>query len=144
MKLAMAIAALFVIAHVGIGYHERERTIEGTWMWQFEGSQFFETPPGKDPCRLLADRGSWLNYDPYQIYGSYNYRKSYPSRGTWTSQFGTYPLEAFSVRFVGRRRVSILGLGFGHLGGWGSEYEVTRMLYAKPISNLDCRVRYPD
>ena len=113
--------------------------IEGTWLYIFEGSEFFEKRlPGKE-CDLYRNHGGWLHYDPRKIYQSYSYKRPFPSSGTYRSQHGEWRLEAFEVRFKGRKRLAPLGAGHGGL--WMSEYEVDRMLSIKPISGLVCDVR---
>ena len=73
------------------------------------------------------------------IYPDYTYKKLWPSSGTYDSrENGPYRVEAFEVKFSGRRRFSFFDAG--HMGGWWSEYEVDKMLSAKPIPNLHCMV----
>ena len=105
----------------------------------FEGSDFFEVRvPGRE-CELYQLTSSWLNSDPTAIYPDYTYTRLWPSSGTYDSrENGTYRIEAFEVKFRGRKRFSLFG---GHMGGWWSEYEVDEMLSAKPIPNLYCKVR---
>ena len=104
----------------------------------FEGSEFFEVrAPGRE-CELYQLTSSWLYSDPTAIYPDYDEKRLWPSSGTYNSENGTYRIEAFELKFRGRKRFSLFG---GHLGGWFSVYEVDQMLSAKPIPNLYCKVR---
>lgn len=121
-------------------YEQRTRVIEGTWLWQFEGSDFFEKRLVGRECQLYLEEPSWLDYQPSQIYPSYTYQRVWPSSGTYDSKsYGTYRIEAFEVKFRGRKVLSLFGTG--HLGGWNSSYEVDEMIEIRPIPNLDCNVR---
>jgi hypothetical protein len=131
--LAMAFAATALLL-----FKERTRTVEGTWLYMFEGSEFFEGPKSTNPCKLYAKRGAWLNYRPDRVYQKYNYENRYPSSGRYRSPDGEWRVEAFSVKFVGRQKYSLMGTG--HFRLWDSLFEVDRMISATPIANLDCFV----
>ena len=119
-------------------YFERPRPIEGVWLWQFEGSMFYEGEMSGEPCDLLKTSGSWLSFSPSDVLGDYDYRRRYPSSGEHISQYGSSRLEAFSVRFVGHKRYEPLGTG--HAGLWTTRFEVDRMIEAVPISDLRCDI----
>lgn len=138
---ALAAAIIVAVPFICLRHLERPRLVEGVWLWQFEGSMFYEGASPENVCDLLASRGSWLNFEPEGVLGSYDARKSYPSSGEHVSQYGSYRLEAFSVRFAGNQRFSLLGTG--HLSAWSSEFEVYKMLEAKPIQGLLCKVPFP-
>ena len=68
--------------------------------------------------------------------------------GEFINEYGRYPVAAYHVKFVGRRKVSeLLGLGtlldfgYGHLGAFGSEFQVDRMTSIRLIPNVHCDVR---
>jgi hypothetical protein len=134
----IGIIALGISGALLVKYLERPRVVEGTWLYVFEGSDFFEGPPQENPCTLYSKSPAWLNYEPEKIYPSYSYKKSYPSAGSYTSEFGQWRMEAFRVKFAGRKRLSLIGTG--HLGGWMSEFEVAKLISVKPIPNVNCRV----
>ena len=137
-----AIIALLVgTPLIFLEYLERSRPIEGVWLWQFEGSMFYEGELPSKPCELLNTNGSWLSFSPADVLGDYDYRKRYPSSGEHLSQYGSSRLEAFSVRFVGHKRYEPLGTG--HLGLWTTRFEVDRMIEAVPISDLRCEISLP-
>ena len=140
-KIAFLFSAGAAALLVGLVlFQQRVRTIEGTWLWQFEGSDFFEKRSPSRECALYLDEPSWLNYNPEQVYSNYTYKIEWPSSGIYDSQlYGQFRIEAFEVKFRGRKRFSLLGTG--HLGGWNSEYEVEEILSLKPISKLHCNVR---
>lgn len=122
-------------------YAERTRIIEGTWLYMFEGSEFFEQRlPGQE-CDLYSDRSraGWLHAHPRLIDPGFDAEHPRPSSGTYRSSYGgEWPVNAFELRFEGRRRLRPWGAG--HMGLWRSEYEVDRILSATPIPGLDCYV----
>lgn len=138
-KLVIAAVGLTVLIAMGAWrYAERTRVIDGTWLWMFEGSEFVEKRlPGRE-CELYDHSAGWLNYKITKVYPEYSYNRQLPSSGRYSSSYGQWNLDAFEVRFVGRKRLAPLGTG--HLGGWASEYEVDQMLSIKPIGGLDCYV----
>lgn len=140
IKAAGLAACLTAVVAAGAWqYAERTRVIEGTWLYLFEGSEFFEKRlPGKE-CDLYRDQGGWLQYNPEKVYRSYSYKRTFPSSGTYRSRDGEWRLEAFEVRFKGRKRLAPLGTG--QSGSLMSRYEVERMLSIKPIPGLVCDVR---
>lgn len=135
---SLAVCLTAVLAAGFWNYAERPRIIEGTWLYQFEGSEFFEKRFQGHECDLYRYHAGWLNYEPERIYPGYNYKRLFPSSGTYRSPQGEWRLEAFEVRFEGRKRFAPSGTG--HLNGWFSEYEVQRMISVKPISGLNCYV----
>ena len=127
------------IATAVFQFQQRTRVIQGTWLYMFEGSEFIEIrTPGRE-CELYRQTSSWLHYNPMAIYPDYTYKRLWPSSGRYDSrEYGSYRIEAFEVKFLGRKRYSLFGTG--HMGSWRSEYEVDEMLSAQPIPNLHCMV----
>lgn len=140
-----------ILLVAGIAWQQRTRTIEGTWIDLFEGSSFFE---GKDlewACSPNFDTGGWLSFypgagSPHALllesgrFGNVaDVEQSDGRAGIFASEYGSWPVAAYKVRFVGRQRV--LGLGFGHLGGSPSEFKVDRMLAIEPLEVELCDVR---
>lgn len=136
---SIALGLVAVLTAGAWRYAERPRIIEGTWLYMFEGSEFFEKRLPGHECDLHRYSGGWLNYGPRKIYPDYSVKRLFPSSGTYRSPNGEWRLEAFEVRFEGRKRLAPLGTG--HLNSWMSEYEVERMLSVKAISGLHCE--YP-
>lgn len=136
----LAVCAAAAVAAGAWTYAERTRVIEGTWLYMFEGSDLFEEKmPGRE-CDLYSQgRAGWLEYSLSQADPRYDQEYPHPNTGTYRSQYGEWPLDAFEVRFEGRRRLKLFG--GGHLGLWTSEYEVHRMVSIKPIPRLHCDVR---
>lgn len=134
------VAGLAAVVAVGTWrYAERSRVIEGTWLYVFEGSEFFEQKFIGQNCRFSHDEAGWLNYDIRQIYpNDDDYERSFPNVGTYHSGGGQWPMGAFEVRFEGRKRFT--PWGGGHLSMWKSEYDVDRVLSAKPIPRVNCYV----
>ncbi|WP_423142181.1 hypothetical protein ACOYW6_02125 [Parablastomonas sp. CN1-191] len=107
---------------------DEPKRYQGIWLYEFEGSAFFEgatTAPRKRPSY-----GStvWLMYDPVNIDPKLDY-------DSYDKLRDCYPAHAFEVEFIGSRSPE----GHGHLGVFGSEIWVQRMLSAKPIPAPDCK-----
>lgn len=131
-----------------IMFVQRTRTVEGTWVDLFEGSSFFENQAISEACSLKFSDAPWFGYYPRENTKIGKLVKANRNSGQFISKYGPYPVAAYSVKFVGRRKVSeflglapFLGIGYGHLGMAGSEFEVDRMVSIKPISNVHCDVR---
>lgn len=122
-------------------YLQRTRTIEGTWLYMFEGSDFFEQRLPGHECDLYSRRGraGWLEYSLSQADPRSRQEYPRPNTGTYRSEFGVWPMDAFEVKFEGRKRLT--PFGGGHLGLWKSEYDVHRMISVTPIAPLNCDVR---
>ena len=141
MGIRAGLVAVGLTAVIAVGawhYTERTRVIDGTWMWMFEGSDFFENrQPGRE-CELYQHHAGWLEYDIRKIYPDYSYKVQFPSSGSYRNSYSEWRLEAFEVRFVGHKRLAPLGAG--HMRSWAWEYVVDRMLSVKPIGGLKCHV----
>lgn len=141
IKSTSFVAGLVAVVAVGAWqYAERTRVIEGTWLYMFEGSDFFEQSLVGQKCELYDDARGWLNYGIRQVYPSYDAEeRSFPSTGIYRSEHGQWRMEAFEVRFKGRKRFT--PWGSGHMGMSKSEYDVDRMLSVRPIPGLNCYIR---
>ena len=134
-----------------IAFVQRTRVVEGTWVDLFEQSSFFEGKTIAEACNAQFDDAPWFEYDPPENTGlgtlvSANRGKR--GKGQYISDIGEWPVSAYSVVFVGRRKVSemlglapLLGFGYGHLGSAGSKFEVDRVLSIRQIANAKCDVR---
>lgn len=160
-KLLLSPLGLASIAIVWSGFilfTERTRTIEGTWIDLFEGSTFFEGITLAEACGPSFEKAPWFNYSPNEKTPEgklvaknrhpYVSHKKYENSGIFISKNGTWPVTAYSMKFVGRKNVHqyfglswIFGFGYGHLGGFGSEVEVDRVIAIKPIPHVICDVR---
>lgn len=105
----------------------RPQRFKGIWLYELEGSTFFEnatTVPSKRP-----DYGetAWLKYDPSAI-------DPKPDYNGYARERDCYAIHAFEIEFVGRRSPE----GHGHLGLFGSEIWVQRMLRARPLPAPNC------
>lgn len=140
-----------ILLVAGIAWQQRTRMIEGTWIDLFEGSSFFEGNDLEWACSPHFDTGGWLSFYPdansthARLLESGRFRnvadveQSDGPAGIFVSEYGSWPVAAYKVRFVGRQHV--LGLGFGHLGGSPSEFEVDQMLAIEPLEVELCDVR---
>ncbi|WP_395332776.1 hypothetical protein WBP06_05865 [Novosphingobium sp. BL-8H] len=122
--------------------------IEGTWIDLFEGSSFFENQTAADACGPHFHRAPWLAYYPSEATAEGVMVSANRQSGVFISEYGRYPVAAYHVKFVGRRKVSeflglgtLLGFGYGHLGAFGSEFQVERMMSIRPIPYVHCDVR---
>lgn len=140
-SIAVIVCIVAVVSAAAWRWSERTRVIEGTWLYLYEGSDFFEKQSPGHECDLYRYSPGWLSYDPTKVYPTYTYKKSFPSSGTYRRPNGEWRLEGFVIRFEGRKRLMPFGTGGAGLGGWSSEYEVDRMLSIKPVGGLNCNVR---
>lgn len=131
---------LAACAYGFLSFLQRERTIEGVWLWQFEGSDFFEGQLPLNPCELYYRIPGWLEYSPTEVYPNGSiYRDRFPSSGTYRTPEGMWRIEAFAVKFKGRQKFSLWGTG--HFGMWWSSFNVDSMISVKPIAGVHCYVR---
>lgn len=152
-KLAKFLAILAVVSIlwiVLIRYAERTRTIEGTWLDLFEGSSFFEGQTLAEACSGDGDDAPWFAYYPNKNTPQGAFLRANRNSGWYLSKYGTSRVSAYSVKFVGRRKVSkllglapSLGVGYGHLASFGSEYEVDRVIMLRLIPDVICDTRSP-
>jgi hypothetical protein len=103
-----------------------QRRYSGVWIDEFEGSTFLEGIDRAPDKRPDYEGTAWLNYSlPEQIYGP-----------GYDASAGCYALSAYKVEFIGREKRS--RNGSGHLGLWGSEIDVLKMIKAEPIASPKC------
>lgn len=148
-SLKLAAAGLGICAWIGtIPYIQRTRIIEGTWVDLFEGSVFFENQTVADACGPQFRNAPWLEYYPSEATAAGRMVEANRKSGELISEYGRYPVAAYSVTFVGRRKVSkflglgtLLDFGYGHLSGFGSEFQVDRMTSIRLIPKVQCDVR---
>jgi len=146
-NLLMVAIAILLWAGV-ILFQQRTRTIEGTWVDLFESSSFFENQTIQEACSPKFWSAPWFAYYPDENTKVGRMVRANRNAGSFMSEYGPYPVAAYSVRFVGRRRVSellglapLIGVGYGHLSAHGSQFEVDRLISIKPIAKVRCDVR---
>lgn len=146
--MPLALAGLICFWAGSILFIQRTRTIEGTWVDLFEGSSFFENQEITEACSPSFPKAPWFAYYPREDTKAGALVKANRNSGQYITEYGQWPVAAYKVKFVGRRKVSeflglapLLGIGYGHLGMAGSEFEVDRMLSLKPVSDVHCDVR---
>ena len=100
------------------------------WIVAFESSTFIEGISEAPATRPDYEQTAWLNYDPSQIDPNGDYFG-------YDAELGCYRLNAFYIDFEGSKTTSFAGSG--HLGLWGSEIEVERVIEARPIANPNCQ-----
>ncbi len=140
--IATAVAGLVLV--LGITFQQRTRVIEGTWIDLYEGSSFFENEGVAYACGPGFRNAPYFAFYPKP--GTSAHRLVEASRKTlkdgaavFVSEYGVWPVAAYSVKFVGHHEV--LGFGFGHMGSHPSEYVVDRIISIKPIPITECDVR---
>ena len=135
LVIALAAAALVAV----LVFQQRTRTIEGTWVDLFEGSSFVEGKGVDWACGPGFRDAGWLSYEPKPGSPEQRLMQAHGRPDVFVSEHGTWPVAAYSVKFVGRQ--DILGLGFGHLAASPSEFIVERMISMEPIENVRCDIR---
>ena len=135
--LVTATAATLLV--VSIMYEQRTRTIEGTWVDLFEGSRFFEDQDLSKACSPGFMGAAWFE-PPLNPAEAEVVRRNRAS-GVFISKYGSWPVAAYSVKFVGHHE--FVGLGFGHMSGSPSEFVAERILSIRPIPQPRCDIR-PD
>lgn len=106
---------------------EKSRRFKGIWLYEFEGSTFLEGVTSVPSTRPSYRDAAWLMYDPANIDPKPDYN-GYAKGGN------CYPIHAFEVEFIGQSSPE----GHGHLGLFGSEIWVRKMLSAKPLPAPNC------
>ena len=135
--VALVIAALLLV--LTIAFQQRTRTIEGTWIDMFEGSSFFEDKGISHACSPSFQDAAWLSYYPALTSAEGKLVQANSGSATFVSEYGTWKMAAYAVRFEGHQRM--LGLAFGHGGAFPSEYVVDRMISISPIPLTSCDIR---
>lgn len=107
------------------------REFSGVWLYEFEGSTFVEGATEVPKERPASNQSAWLNYHPdpnpdrhpdfpnvrFSRYDDYDEARD------------CYLVHPFLVTFVGRRATD--QYGSGHMGLWGSEVKVDRMILSR-------------
>jgi hypothetical protein len=120
-------------------FQQRTRTIEGTWIDLFERSVFFEGGTIATACSPKFRDAPWFAYYPKPDKADGKLVKANRGSGVFVSSYGEWPVAAYHVKFVGHHQ--LVGLAFGHLGSFPSEYVVDRMISIKPVPVARCDVR---
>jgi len=81
----------------------------------------------------------WIAYYPQDDSAAGKLINGNRNSGVFVSEYGSWPVAAYAVKFEGHHR--IFGLGFGHMGASPSEYVVARMISMKPIASPRCDIR---
>lgn len=106
---------------------DRPRRFKGIWLYEFEGSTFLENATAIPSKRPDYDDTAWLMYDPAAIDPKPNYDR-------YAKERDCYAIHAFEIEFIGRRSPE----GHGHLGLFGSEIWVQKMLRARLVAAPNC------
>lgn len=124
--------------------------MEGTWVNLFEGSKFFEGKTLNEACSHGFWRAPWLAFYPAprsKIWQDLDFA-SRTRAGKFVSENGVWPVTAYRIKFIGRRKVSaflglapLMGIGYGHLSASGSEVDVDRLISIAEIPLVTCDVR---
>lgn len=130
-----------LLATGSVMHAQRSRTIEGTWFDLFEGSTFFEGQGVEQACSENFRDGAWLEFRHDDRSIDHRVLDQFAASSQFVSEHGTWSMGVYSVKFVGRKKYSIPGFGFGHLGSFGTEVEVDRMISMRPIAGVRCDIR---
>jgi hypothetical protein len=141
-NLLLATTVAVLLGSATLMYLQRTRTIEGTWFDLFEGSTFFEGQGVQQACGKDFNRdGAWFQFRSEDLSIDHRMLQEYADSSRFVSEHGTWQMGVYSVRFVGRKKYSLPGFGFGHLGSFGSQVEVDRMISMSPITGVRCDIR---
>jgi hypothetical protein len=103
------------------------RRFKGIWLYEFEGSTFLENATSIPTKRPAYDSTAWLMYNPEAIDPKPRYDGNAPGQEC-------FAIHAFQIEFIGQLSPE----GHGHMGLFGSEIWVRRMLSAKPLPPPNC------
>lgn len=121
------------------------RSYSGVWLYQFEGSTFLEGATEVPKSEIAPQDAAWLEYHPEEVDPNYLHPKiEDPSRDydRYDVERECYPKFAFAISFEGMQTTYPKSLhnlpGGGHLGLWGSDISVKRLISIKPLSGNFC------
>ncbi len=127
---SFAVIGLIVLAIFGAVWAApptgRTREITGVWLLETEGSSFFEGATLATVRSFDQADAGWLeegNAQDLEDVLSAHYKEA-----------GYCNVRAFALRFKGKRRIGMSG----HLGLWGSRYEVVELMEIKPLPWPKC------
>ncbi|TCM19368.1 hypothetical protein EDF56_1033 [Novosphingobium sp. PhB165] len=133
-----------------IAWIQRPRIMEGTWINLFEDSKFFEGETISEACAPHFHQAPWLAFYPAptsKLWRDLN-NASKTRSGKLVSPEGTWPVTAYKIKFLGRKRIGeflglapVLGIGYGHLSASGSQVTVERLVSIQEIPAVLCDVR---
>lgn len=106
---------------------DEPKRYRGIWVYEFEGSTFLEDASAVPTKRPPFGDTAWLMYNPQKIDPTPKYVGYAPGRDCLA-------IHAFEIEFIGHRSPD----GHGHMGLFGSEIWVQKMLSAKPLRSPDC------
>lgn len=106
---------------------DQPRSFKGIWLYEFEGSTFLEGATSVPKERPVYGDTAWLHYDPAAIDPKPQYNRAREGEDC-------YSIHAFEIEFIGRHSPE----GHGHMGLFGSEIWVEKMLSAKPLPAPNC------
>jgi hypothetical protein len=110
------------------------RQYSGVWLYQFEGSTFLEGASEVPNERPSYEWAAWLEYHPDQQHPGQSIELS--KHDDYDEEKECYPVAPFLVTFIGRRTTG--SHGSGHLGQWGSEFRVDKMISSKSLGSPFC------
>lgn len=115
--VGLCLFLLSACANPGPGNHSRE--FAGVWLYEFEGSSFVEGATAVPTVRPDYETTDWLEYPSVPPGAARDMQAGLAAEG-----LECQPVQAFRVRFTGRRTRHPLGTG--HLGLWRSKVTVER------------------
>lgn len=130
INISIGVLAITIALYALLYYLERTREISGVWLYQFEGSNFFEGATPADVRENRQQDAGWLEL-PSGSPLLENLDHGYDSSGCWK-------VTAVELRFLGRKRFELSG----HLSAWTSSYEIEDLLKAQTVPWPDCDSPY--
>lgn len=124
---------------------EPDRTFSGVWLYEFEGSTFLEGADDVPNSKVSRHDAAWLKLHPREIDpGRLHPTIIDPTQDydRYDEEQDCYPKFAFAISFEGAETTyseKPLNLpGAGHLGLWGSDITVDRIISVQPLSGGFC------
>lgn len=112
------------------------REFAGVWLYEFEGSSFVEGATAVPEVRPDHETTDWLEYPSVPPGAARDMQAGLAAEG-----LECQPVQAFRVRFAGRRTQHPLGTG--HLGLWRSKVTVERTLAFERLGPPFCYEQAP-
>ncbi len=120
----------------GMAPPEGQREFSGVWLYEFEGPSFVEGATAVPEVRPDYETTDWLEYPSVPPGAARDMQAGLAPEG-----LECQPVQAFRVRFAGRRTQHPLGTG--HLGLWRSKVTVERTLAFERLGPPFCYEQAP-
>ena len=132
--------------HVEAGHStESIRTYSGIWLYEFEGSTFLEGASEVPKADVQVQNAPWLKFHPENVDPEYLHpgiEDASQDYDRYDVLRECYPRFAFAISFEGQEtkhpQLAPNLPGAGHLGLWGSDLSIERVISIKPLIGDFC------